>query len=129
MGAALPFLARRLITVGGFAVAMAAPFVAIVAATPGPPAYLAQCRGGEEPDTFTSSCVPFLTPNTSVTAASAGDVGSCPTGISGTECGTPQDDGLEETANSRAGEAEEAAAGAEQIGEDVAEAEGGLGAP
>ena len=64
---ALPVFARQLITVGGFAVAIAAPIGVVVAATPAsPPAYLAQCNGGEEPDTFTTTCVPFMTPNTPV---------------------------------------------------------------
>jgi hypothetical protein len=57
---------RRLILAGGFALAIAiAPAAAIVAhpthATDSKP--LAQCDSGEEEDVFTTSCTPFLVPN------------------------------------------------------------------
>lgn len=62
--ATMKFPARRLIIAGGFAVAVAAaPAIAIVA-TPAPAATpLAQCPGGEEPDLYTSTCVPHMVPN------------------------------------------------------------------
>lgn len=62
--ATIKFPARRLIIAGGFAVAVAAaPAIAFVA-TPAPPATpLADCAGGEEPDLYTSICVPHLVPN------------------------------------------------------------------
>lgn len=72
---------------GGFALAIVAPIGVIGASATDPPAYLAQCHGGEEPDSFTTTCVPLMTPN-------------------------PQ-----------ASEAERMAAEAEQIGQDVAEAD------
>ena len=62
--ATLKFPARRLIIAGGFAVAAAAaPAIGFVA-TPAPTATpLAQCPAGEEPDLYTSVCVPHLVPN------------------------------------------------------------------
>ncbi|RDH79003.1 intersectin-EH binding protein Ibp1 [Mycolicibacterium moriokaense] len=62
--ATMKFPARRLIIAGGFAVAVAAaPAIAFVA-TPTPMATpLAECAGGEEPDLYTSICVPHLVPN------------------------------------------------------------------
>ena len=58
------YSARRLLIAGGFAVAVAAaPAIAFVA-TPTPAATpLAQCPAGEEPDLYTSVCVPHLVPN------------------------------------------------------------------
>ena len=124
---ALPILARQLITIGALATAIAAPIGLSVAATPaGSPAYLAQCKGGEEPDNFTTTCVPFVTPNTSGTSATAISAAKCPAGVSGTECG-PQGGGTAAT-NPQPSEAERAAAGNEQVGQDVAESAGGLGA-
>ncbi|ULE35719.1 hypothetical protein K3G64_13890 [Mycobacterium sp. IDR2000157661] len=75
---------RRLLRIaGGFAVALAAPIIAaFVAASPGAPAQVAQCPGGEHNDPYTLNCVPFLTPNTAATGNSA-----CPPGVSGAECG------------------------------------------
>jgi hypothetical protein len=127
----LPFLARQLIVVGGFAVAIAAPMTAVLAATPaGSPTYVAQCTGGDEPDPFTYSCVPFMTPSTPGASgpASADASAMCPAGVTGTECAKPGGGG-EEPGNPAAGGAAAAAAGTEQVGEDVAGAEGGLGAP
>ncbi len=62
--AIMKFPARRLIIAGGFAAAVAAaPAIGFVA-TPAPAAApLAQCPGGEEPDLYTSLCVPHLVPN------------------------------------------------------------------
>src|SRR4051812_16076518 len=61
--ATMKFSARRLIIAGGFAVAVAAaPAIAFVA-TPAPSAGSLACAGGEEPDLYTSLCVPHLVPN------------------------------------------------------------------
>jgi hypothetical protein len=61
--ATMKFPARRLIIAGGFAVAVAAaPAIAFVA-TPAPAASPLACAGGEEPDLYTSVCVPHLVPN------------------------------------------------------------------
>jgi hypothetical protein len=61
-----PLSTRRLILAGGFALAIAiAPAAAIVAqpshATDSKP--MAACDTGEEEDVFTTSCTPFLVPN------------------------------------------------------------------
>jgi len=61
-----PSTTRRLILAGGFAIAIAiAPAAAIVAdpthATDFKP--LAACDSGEEEDVFTTSCTPYLVPN------------------------------------------------------------------
>ncbi len=61
-----PLSARRLILAGGFALAVAiAPAAGILAqptsATDSQP--LAACDTGEEEDVFTTSCTPFLVPN------------------------------------------------------------------
>ena len=61
--ATLKFPARRLIIAGGFAVAVAAaPAIAVIAPTPAATP-LAQCPAGEEPDLYTTACVPHLVPN------------------------------------------------------------------
>ncbi|MEN3320200.1 MAG: hypothetical protein V7643_3602 [Mycobacterium sp.] len=58
-----PITTRRLILAGGFAIAIAiAPAVAIVA-HPTHSAPLAQCDTGEEEDVFTTTCTPFMVPN------------------------------------------------------------------
>lgn len=58
-----PITTRRLILAGGFAIAIAiAPAVAIVA-QPTHSAPLAACDTGEEEDVFTTSCTPFMVPN------------------------------------------------------------------
>jgi hypothetical protein len=58
-----PITTRRLILAGGFAIAIAiAPAVAIVA-HPTHSAPLAQCDSGEEEDVFTTTCTPFMVPN------------------------------------------------------------------
>jgi hypothetical protein len=61
--ATMKFSARRLIIAGGFAVAVAAaPAIAFVA-TPAASTGSLACTGGEEPDLYTSLCVPHLVPN------------------------------------------------------------------
>ena len=116
---ALPVLASQLVIVGGCALAIAAPLGVVGATASDPPVYLAQCNGGEEPDSFTTTCVPFMTPKTGGTSATA--TGACPAGVIGTEC-DPQSAGAE-AANPLGGQAERQAAEAEQIGEDVAAAD------
>jgi len=116
---AQPVLARQLIAFCGFAVAIAAPLGVVVAATPANPVTsVAQCNGGEEPDTFTTTCVPFMTPKTPGTSATATSATTCPPGVSGSECGT-QGGGIDAT-NPQASEAERMATNTEQIGEEVA---------
>jgi|SRR6185312_5462245 hypothetical protein len=61
-----PMPSRRLILTGGFAIAVAfAPAAAIVAQPmhSTDPKPLAACDSGEEEDVFTTSCTPFLVPN------------------------------------------------------------------
>jgi hypothetical protein len=58
-----PITTRRLILAGGFALAITiAPAVAIVA-QPTHSVPLAACDSGEEEDVFTTSCTPFMVPN------------------------------------------------------------------
>jgi hypothetical protein len=55
--------ARRLLLAGGFALAVAAvPAIAVVT-QPSQSASLATCDSGEEEDVFTTTCTPFLVPN------------------------------------------------------------------
>lgn len=55
------FALRRQFLIGAFIVAAAAaPGVAVFTAEPG--STLAQCTSGEEMDTFTTTCVPFMVP-------------------------------------------------------------------
>jgi hypothetical protein len=61
-----PITTRRLILAGGFALAIAiAPAAAIVAHPmhPTDSKPMAACDSGEEEDVFTTSCTPFLVPN------------------------------------------------------------------
>jgi hypothetical protein len=53
---------RRLLVIGGFAVAAAAAPAIAVHATPAPGATVAQCSSGEEADEFTTTCTPYLVP-------------------------------------------------------------------
>jgi hypothetical protein len=54
---------RRLLLAGGFAIAIAiTPAVALVA-QPTHSVPLAACDSGEEEDTFTTVCTPFMVPN------------------------------------------------------------------
>ena len=120
----LRVLARRLITLWGLAMVIAAPICVVAVATPnGPPAYLAQCNGGEEPDTFTTTCVPFMTPRTPGASATATGATACPPGVSGTECGAQG--GGTDANNRQPNSAERAAANTEEIGEDVAGTDAG----
>ncbi|MEO3758277.1 hypothetical protein ABGB19_08340 [Mycobacterium sp. B14F4] len=58
------FSLRRLVLIGGFFVAAAAAPVAGIHATPAPGSPVAQgCQSGEEQDQFTTTCMPFLVPN------------------------------------------------------------------
>jgi hypothetical protein len=58
-----PITARRLVLAGGFAIAIAiAPAVALVV-QPTHSVPLAACDSGEEEDVFTTSCTPFMVPN------------------------------------------------------------------
>ncbi|MFI5511211.1 hypothetical protein ACIA48_27445 [Mycobacterium sp. NPDC051804] len=116
---ALPVLARQLLVFCGFGLAIFAPLGVVVAATPAnPPTSVAQCNGGEEPDTFTTTCVPFMTPKTPGASATTTSATTCPQGVSGSECGT-QGGGVD-AANPLTSEAERMATNTEQIGEDVA---------
>lgn len=63
--------------------------VALIAATaittlPAPSATLAACPKGEDNDTYTGSCVPYLVPN------SPSGNSLCPPGVRGTECGSAE---------------------------------------
>lgn len=58
-----PITIRRLLVAGGFAIAIAiAPTIAL-AAHPTHSVPLAACNDGEEEDVFTTTCTPFLVPN------------------------------------------------------------------
>src|ERR1700750_3461311 len=58
-----PITTRRLILAGGFALAIAIAPAAAVVAHPKETKPLAACDSGEEEDVFTSTCTPFLVPN------------------------------------------------------------------
>ena len=58
-----PITTRRLILAGGFAIAIAIAPAAAIVAHPTHSAPLAACDSGEEEDVFTTSCTPFLVPN------------------------------------------------------------------
>jgi hypothetical protein len=58
-----PMTTRRLILAGGFAIAIAIAPAAAIVAHPTHSAPLAACDSGEEEDVFTTSCTPFLVPN------------------------------------------------------------------
>ncbi len=81
---------RRRVAAGALAIAALAPGAAVLAHLPaGPPAYSAACPAGEDPDEFTTTCVPYLVPNTGgrrVGAATPSAVDLCPPGVSGAEC-------------------------------------------
>jgi hypothetical protein len=71
-------------------IATACSAAAVVAATtavatwPAATAGLAACPNGEDTDTYTGTCVPYLVPN-SPTGNSL-----CPPGVGGTECGSAE---------------------------------------
>jgi hypothetical protein len=58
-----PSTTRRLILAGGFAIAIAIAPAAAIVGHPMHSAPLAACDSGEEEDVFTTSCTPFLVPN------------------------------------------------------------------
>jgi hypothetical protein len=58
-----PITTRRVILAGGFAIAIAIAPAAAIVAHPTHSAPLAACDSGEEEDVFTTSCTPFLVPN------------------------------------------------------------------
>lgn len=74
---------RHLIIAACSAVAAAAAATAI-AALPAPSAVLAACPNGEDSDTYTGNCVPYLVPN------SPSGNSLCPPGVTGTECGSAE---------------------------------------
>ncbi len=90
----LQVFARRLAIAGGFAMVVAAPTAAVLAAPPDLPARLADCPSGEEGDVYSGTCVPYLVPNSPSTPSPApADVtvppgAPCPPGVSGAECTT-----------------------------------------
>ena len=55
---------RQRLLIGGFIVAAAAVPTISVLSAPEPGSALAQCQTGEEQDTFTTTCTPFLVPRT-----------------------------------------------------------------
>jgi hypothetical protein len=57
------FPAPRLVLAGGFALAVAAAPVAALLAQPTHSVAVAACTTGEEEDVYTTSCTPFLVPN------------------------------------------------------------------
>lgn len=77
---------RHLVITAWSAVAVVAAATA-VAAVPAPSSVLAACPNGEDPDTYTGTCVPYLVPN-SRNLPSSNNL--CPPGVSGTECGSAE---------------------------------------
>ena len=57
------FAIRRHLLIGAFAIAAAAAPAVAAFSMPEPGIPVAQCSGGEEPDQFTTTCVPFMVPN------------------------------------------------------------------
>ncbi|MDF3341757.1 hypothetical protein P3H80_30350 [Mycolicibacterium septicum] len=74
---------RHLIVTACSAVAAMAATTAVVA-LPAPSTVLAACPNGEDNDTYTQNCVPYLVPN------SPSGNNLCPPGVSGTECGSAE---------------------------------------
>ena len=59
-----PIPSQRLILAGGLALAIfAAPAAVMATPTASVSAPLAACTGGEEEDVYTTTCVPFMVPN------------------------------------------------------------------
>jgi hypothetical protein len=58
---------RRHLLVGAFVVASATGASIAAISTPEPGIAQAQCSGGEEADQFTTTCVPYLVPNSGPT--------------------------------------------------------------
>ncbi|MCG7609764.1 hypothetical protein BA059_09860 [Mycolicibacterium sp. (ex Dasyatis americana)] len=75
---------RHLIVTACSAVAVVAAAATTVAALPAPATVLAACPNGEDNDTYTGNCVPYLIPN-----SPSGNT-LCPPGVSGTECGSAE---------------------------------------
>ena len=71
---------RRLVVIAGLAVAATGPIAALAA----PSTAAASCPAGEDNDTYTGTCIPYLVPN------SRGAATLCPPGVGGTECGSAQ---------------------------------------
>jgi hypothetical protein len=57
------FVIRRQLLIGAVVVAAAAAPALAAVTMPEPGTAQAQCTGGEEPDQFTTTCVPFMVPN------------------------------------------------------------------
>jgi hypothetical protein len=57
------FPARRALAISVLAVAVSIAPAAYLIAQPATPAALAACNSGEEEDQFTTTCTPFLVPN------------------------------------------------------------------
>ncbi|MGO4445206.1 intersectin-EH binding protein Ibp1 [Mycobacterium sp. 2YAF39] len=57
------FAIRRQLLIGAFVVAAAAAPAIAAFSMPEPGIAQAQCTGGEEADQFTTTCVPYLVPN------------------------------------------------------------------
>ncbi len=120
-------LVRRLAITAGFGLAVGGPLAAAVAAAPDVTVHRASCAGGEEADPYTTSCVPFLVPNSPApgghgSVAPASDVVACPSGVTGDICAgsgnaQPQD---AQASKGQTSSAEQAAAQTETIGQDVA---------
>ena len=72
---------RHLIITACSGIAAVAAAIAI-ASLPAPSTVLAACPNGEDNDTYTGNCVPYLVPN------SPSSNSLCPPGVSGTECGS-----------------------------------------
>lgn len=68
-------LAQRLIIAGGIALCGALPVGAALTAPAGISTAQVDCPAGEESDTYTGTCVPYLVPNP-----------PCPPGVGGAEC-------------------------------------------
>jgi hypothetical protein len=58
-----PITTQRLIFAGAFAIAIAVAPAAAIVAHPTHSAPLAACDSGEEEDVFTTTCTPFMVPN------------------------------------------------------------------
>ncbi|MCW1824446.1 hypothetical protein A5731_27915 [Mycolicibacterium conceptionense] len=71
---------RQLLLGAALAIAIAAPITAL----PAPSTTQAACPTGEDHDTYTGNCVPYLVPN-----SPSGNT-LCPAGVSGTECGSAE---------------------------------------
>jgi hypothetical protein len=56
------FAIRRLALAGGFILAVAALPTIAISSAPAPTTSVAQCQSGEEMDTFTTTCTPFMVP-------------------------------------------------------------------